>query len=103
MGVQDNITNIAKLVLVQNGLKVGLHMPNYTSPLSKYVRQSELPRGYKVPKFTKFAGDTNHSTVEHVAWYQTEASDLDNNENFKIKYFPNSLEKNSFTWFTTLP
>ena len=100
MRVQDNI---AKHVLVQNGLNVGLHRPNYTSPLSEYVRQAKFPRGCKVPKFTKFADDTSHSTVEHVAWYQTEASDLDNNENLIIKYFPNSLAKNAFTWFITLP
>lgn len=41
--------------------------------------------------------------VEHVARYQNEASDIENNENLKIKYFQNSLMKNSFTWFTTLP
>lgn len=41
--------------------------------------------------------------VEHVVRYQTEAGDIMNNENFKVKYFPNSLTKNSFNWFTTLP
>jgi len=32
-----------------------------------------------------------------------EVSDLENNENLKMKYFPSSLTKNAFTWFTTLP
>jgi len=32
-----------------------------------------------------------------------EADDLANNENLKMKYFPSSLTKNAFTWFTTLP
>jgi len=32
-----------------------------------------------------------------------EAGDLANNENLKMKYFPSSLTKNAFTWFTTLP
>ena len=27
------------------------HRPNFVSPLSKLVLQSELPRGYKIPKF----------------------------------------------------
>ncbi|MCH79898.1 hypothetical protein A2U01_0000659 [Trifolium medium] len=28
---------------------------------------TELPRGWKIPKFTKFTGDTSESTVEHIA------------------------------------
>ena len=77
-------------------------MPGYIFPLAEYVRQIELPRGWKFPKFTKFAGDTSESTVEHVVRYQTEADDIENNEKLKIKYFPNSLTKTAFTWFTIL-
>ncbi|XP_058725145.1 uncharacterized protein LOC131596500 [Vicia villosa] len=99
----NNISNVVEQILVQNGINVGLHRPNFVSPLSEYVRQTELPRGWKVPKFTKFAGETGESTVEHVARFQTEAGDLANNENLKMKYFPTSLTKNAFTWFTTLP
>jgi len=32
----------------------------------------------------------------------TEARDLENDENLRLKYFPNSLTKNAITWFTTL-
>jgi hypothetical protein len=32
----------------------------------------------------------------------TEAGDLANDENLMLKFFPNSLTKNAFTWFTTL-
>jgi hypothetical protein len=46
---------------------------NFVSPLSEYVLQTELPRGYKIPKFTTFAGDTNESTVEHITRYLMEA------------------------------
>jgi len=88
--------------MAQNGLNVGLHRPNFVSPLSKFVLQSELLRGYKIPKFTKFAGITNESTIEHITRYFTEAGDLANDENLRLKYFTNSLTKNAFTWFTTL-
>ncbi|XP_050909448.1 uncharacterized protein LOC127123255 [Lathyrus oleraceus] len=33
----------------------------------------------------------------------TEVGDLANSENIRMKYFPSSLTKNAFTWFTTLP
>jgi len=41
--------------------------PNFLSALSDYVLQAELPRGWEIPKFTKFGGETNESTVKHSA------------------------------------
>ena len=35
--------------------------------------------------------------------YLIEAGEIANNENLRIKYFPSSLTKNAFSWFTTLP
>jgi len=102
LGTHNNIANLDENIMAQNGLNIGLHRPNFVSPLSELVLQSELPRGYKIPKFTKFAGDTSESTVEHIARYLTEAGDLAKDENLRLKYFPNSLTKNAFAWFTTL-
>lgn len=72
-------------------------------PIPDFVLQTELPRGWKVLEFTKFAGDTEESTVEHMVRYQSEARDIANKEDLKLKYFPSSLTKNAFTWFTMLP
>lgn len=58
--------------------------------------------GWKVPKFTKFAGDTNESIVEHIAQYLTHVGGIVNNDNLRMRYFPSSFTKNAFTWFTTL-
>ena len=38
-----------------------------------------------------------------MARYLIEAGDLANSANLRIKYFPSSLTKNAFTWFTMLP
>lgn len=54
-------------ILTENGIKIGLHMPYFISALSKYVLQTKLPMGWKIPKFTKFTGDTSESTIEHIA------------------------------------
>jgi len=102
IGAHNNIANLVEKIMAQNGLNIGLHRPNFVSPLSELVLQSELPKGYKIPEFTKFAGDTSESTVEHIARYLTEAGDLANDEKLRLKFFPNSLTKNAFTWFTTL-
>lgn len=60
-------------------------MPNYIFCISEYARQIKLPIGWKLPKFTKFFGQTNESTAEHVARYQAEVGDIANNENLKMK------------------
>ncbi|XP_057452179.1 uncharacterized protein LOC130743999 [Lotus japonicus] len=99
----QNIAGIVEQLLNQHGFNVGYaNPPHFTSAFSEFVLQTELPRGWKVPKFTKFSGDTGESTVEHIARYQIEAGDIANNESLKMKYFPSSLTKNAFTWFTTL-
>jgi len=97
---QNNIANVVEALLAQNGFNMGLHRPNIVLALSEYVLMTELPRNWKVPKFS---GETNESTVEHIARYLIEACDIANNENLKMKYFPRSLTKNAFIWFTTLP
>ena len=63
-------------ILIQNGLNVGMRRPNFVSPFGDFVMQTELPRGWKVPKFTKFAGKPNESTNEHIARYELEAGNL---------------------------
>ena len=72
----------------QNGVNFGSHKPDFTSPFSDYILQSDLPPRWKVPKFTNFSGDTTEPTVEHVARYLIEAEEISNNENLRIKYFP---------------
>ena len=101
--MENDLTSMIERIMAQNGLNTGLRRPNSSSPLSEYVLQTELPRGCKIPKFTKFSGDTSESTIEHVSHYLIEAGEIARNKNLKIKYFPSSLTKNAFTWFTSLP
>ncbi|XP_050878777.1 uncharacterized protein LOC127082590 [Lathyrus oleraceus] len=100
---ENNLVAMVERIMAHNGVNMGLQRLNYASPLLEYVLQTELPRGGKVPKFTKFIGDTNESTIEHIARYLTEARDIVNNENLRMTYFPSYLTKNTFTRFTTLP
>ncbi|XP_058760054.1 uncharacterized protein LOC131633361 [Vicia villosa] len=74
MAIENNLTILIERIMANNDLNTRLRCPNYTSPVTDYILQTELPRG-----------------------------DLANSENLRIKYFPSSLTKNAFTWFTTLP
>ncbi|XP_050908292.1 uncharacterized protein LOC127121911 [Lathyrus oleraceus] len=103
VAADNNLAAIVERIMVQNKVNFALRRPNYTSPLAEYVLQTDAPLRAKIPKFTKFVGDTTESTVEHVARYLIEVEDMSNNENLLMKFFPSSLTKNAFTWFTTLP
>lgn len=100
--VENNLATIVERIMARNGLNT-LQRPTYASPLSDFILQTETPRGWKPPKYTKFGGESGELTVEHIARYLTESGDMANNESFRIKNFPSSLTKAAFTWFTTLP
>ncbi|XP_050895609.1 uncharacterized protein LOC127102255 [Lathyrus oleraceus] len=99
----NNLAAIVERIMVRNGVNFGLRRPNYTSPLAEYVLQTDAFLRTKIPKFTKFVGDTTESTIEHVARYLIEAGDMSNNENLQMNFFPSSLTKNAFTWFIIFP
>ena len=101
--MENNLATMVERIMARNGMNMGFARLNFTSPIVDYILQSELPPRTKVPKFTKFSGDTTESTVEHVARYLIEAGEIANDESLRVKYFPSSLTKNAFTWFTTLP
>jgi isoprenylcysteine carboxyl methyltransferase (ICMT) family protein YpbQ len=61
-----------------------------------------LPNRVKVPtEFTKFSGQDDTSTVEHIAWYLMQLGEASADEAFRIRYFPLSLTVPAFTWFTS--
>jgi len=79
------------------------HQSYFAFVFPDYVLQYELPRGYKIPKFSKFAGKLGESTIKLVARYQIECGDLAIDVFLTMKYFPSFFMKSVFTWFTTLP
>ncbi|XP_050916323.1 uncharacterized protein LOC127131446 [Lathyrus oleraceus] len=103
VATDNNLAAIVERIMVRNRVNFGLRRTNYTSPLAEYILQAEAPLRTKIPKFTKFVRDTTESTVKHVVRYLIEDEDMSHNESLRMKFFPSSLTKNAFTWFTTLP
>ncbi|XP_050896617.1 uncharacterized protein LOC127103396 [Lathyrus oleraceus] len=102
LAVENNLTTIVERIMARNGMSATLQRPLYVSPLAEFILQAEAPRGMKVPKYTKFGGESGESTIEHVARYLTESGDLAHNESLRVKNSPSSLTKATFTWFTSL-
>jgi hypothetical protein len=108
-GNQD--TNVDLLVqkmtdVLQNqfGLKPKSQGHVYTSPFPEWYHRVALPNRVKVPtEFTKFSGQDDTSTVEHIARYVMQLGEASADEAFRIRYFPLSLTGPVVTWFTSLP
>jgi hypothetical protein len=63
-----------------------------------------LPPRVKPPAdFTKFSGEDDTSTVEHIARYLMQLGEASADEAFRVRYFPLSLTGPTFTWFASLP
>jgi hypothetical protein len=88
----------------QFGLKPKNQGHVYTPPFPEWYHRVALPNRVKVPsEFTKFSGQDDTSTMEHIAWYLMQLGEASADEAFRIRYFPLSLTGPAFTWFTSLP
>jgi hypothetical protein len=88
----------------QFGLKPKSHGHVYTPPFPEWYHRVALLNRVKVPsEFTKFSGQDDTSTVEHIARYLMQLGEAFADKAFRIRYFPLSLTGPEFTWFTSLP
>jgi hypothetical protein len=88
----------------QFGLKPKMQGPAYTPPFPEWYHRVILPPRVKPPtEFTKFSGQDDTSTVEHIARYLMQLGEASADEAFRVRYFPLSLTSSTFTWFSSLP
>jgi hypothetical protein len=88
----------------QFGLKPKMQGPAYTPPFPKWYHKVILPPRVKPPtEFTKFSGQDDTSTVEHIARYLLQLGEASADEAFRVRYFSLLLTGLAFTWFSFLP
>lgn len=63
----------------------------------------QFPQGFRTPEFTKFTGDDNRTTLEHIAQFVIQCGKISCNDICKIRLFPLSLSGAAFTWVVSLP
>jgi hypothetical protein len=61
------------------------------------------PRVKPRTEFTKFSGQDDTSTVEHIARYLMQLGECSAEEAFRVGYFAASLTGPAFQWFSSLP
>jgi hypothetical protein len=106
-GVQEDnilVQKMADLMQNQFGLKPKIQGPTYTHPFLEWYYNVILPPRVKPPtEFTKFFGQDDTSTVEHIAHYLMQLGEASSEEAFRVRYFPMSLTGSAFQWFSFLP
>nr|CAE05596.1 OSJNBa0032N05.25 [Oryza sativa Japonica Group] len=65
--------------------------------------QVPLPHRYKVPDFSKFSGQDDTPTMEHISRLLAQCGEASAEEALKVRFFPLSLTASAFTWFSSLP
>jgi hypothetical protein len=82
----------------QFGLKPKNQGHVYTPPFPEWYHRVALPNRVKVPAdFTKFSGQDDTSTLEHIARYLMQLGEASADEAFRIRYFPLTLIGPAFT------
>jgi hypothetical protein len=95
---------MAELMQNQFGLKPKMQGPTYAPPFPEWYFNVLLPPRVKPPtEFTKFSGQDDTSTVEHIARYLMQLGECSAEEAFRVRYFPASLTGPAFQWFSSLP
>jgi hypothetical protein len=88
----------------QFGLKPKMQGQAYTPPFPEWYHKVVFPPRVKpTADFTKFSGQDDTSTVEHIARYLMQLGEASADEAFRVRYFPLSLTGPAFTWFASLP
>ncbi|XP_050916467.1 uncharacterized protein LOC127131598 [Lathyrus oleraceus] len=62
--MENNLTTIVERIMARNGMSDTLQRPLYASPLTEFILQTEAPKGMKVPKYTKFGGESELSSIK---------------------------------------
>jgi hypothetical protein len=98
------VQKMADVLQNQFGLKPKMQGQAYTPLFSEWYHRVALPPRVKpLADFTKFSGQDDTSTVEHIARYLMQFGEASADEAFRIRYFPLSLTGPAFTWFASLP
>ena len=73
----------------------------YKTPYLAAYDQILLPHKYKLQDFTKFSGQGEGSTLEHINRFIMQCGKAAQNNALKVRLFSMSLSGSAFTWFTT--
>ena len=81
----------------QFGIKPKVNTYSYRTPYPPAYDLIPLPNWYKVPDFTKFSGQDDTSTMEHVNRFIIQCGEAANRDELRVPLFLSSLLGSAFT------
>jgi hypothetical protein len=100
---QELIDHFSEMLLKQYGIKPKKQSYMYRTLYPSGYDQIPFPPRFKVPDFTKFSGQDEKSTMEHITRFIIQCGEEGNVDALKIRLFSSSLSGSAFSWFTSLP
>ncbi|KAM1633844.1 hypothetical protein ACFX15_011635 [Malus domestica] len=88
--------------MIDSAMKKGPKFPKFIHPYPAYVETFGYPKGFKIPDFSLFAGESSLSSLEHVARFTAQCGDV-NSDFHKLRLFNFSLTGSAFAWYINLP
>ena len=102
MDVDKFVNWITAMMQSQFGLKPKGQVGSYQHPYPAWYDIVQLPPCYRVPNFSKFIGVHEMTTMEHISRYLVQLGDAFVEEAHKVRFFPLSLSRLTFSWFSSL-
>jgi len=88
---------IAEVMRDQFGIKPKVNTYSYRTPYPSAYDLIPLPNRYKIPDFTKFSGQVDTSTMEHVNRFIIQCGEAANKDELRVRLFSSSLSGSAFT------
>ncbi|KAM1087727.1 hypothetical protein ACFX2B_013078 [Malus domestica] len=82
-------------------MKEGPKFLKFIHSYQAYVENFKYPKGFKIPDFSLFAGESSLSLLEHVAHFTAQFRDV-NSDFHKLRLFNFLLVGSAFTWYINL-
>ena len=102
MDADEFANRIVAMMQSQFGLKPKGQIGSYQRPYPTWYDIVQLPPCYRVPNFSKFTGVDKMKTMEHISRYLVQLGDASAEEAHKVRFFPLSLSRPAFSWFSSL-
>jgi hypothetical protein len=100
---QELIDHFSGMLQKQYGITPKQQSCMYRTPYPFGYDQIPFSPIFKVPDFTKFSGQDETSTMEHITRFIIQCGQVGNIDSLRIRLFSSSLSGPAFSWFTSLP
>jgi hypothetical protein len=99
---QELIDYFLEMLQEQYGINPKQQSCMYRTPYPSGYDQISFPLRFKVPDFTKFSGQDETSTMEHITRFIIQCGEAGNVDAFRIHLFSSSLSGTTFSWLTSI-